>query len=183
MKDATSLGLVEREISLSEPLLVGESKDGHGSDGDVSKFSKPSEQRRVHRLMSFMIGTVTGIVLQAISVSFFAKLIMFAHSHGQHVLQKTTEADGEQHYNLLLESSSGWLKVAIWSIYHLSLGIYLLIWLTMMLLAMSKVGWRCIAAGLRIPQHVTRRTCFLRTFFFINGKSFRHNQSYTWRSY
>ena len=39
----------------------------------------------------------------------------------------------------------------------------------MMLLAMSKAGWQCVSTGLRLPHSVTRRTCFLRIFFFING--------------
>jgi hypothetical protein len=119
---------------------------------------------------------VTGILLQAISVLFFAKLIMFAHINGQHFLQKTTDMEsGVNHYELLLQSSNNpWLKVGIWAVYHMSLFIYLTIWVTMMLLAVSKNGWRCVSNGLRIPHHVTRRACFLRTFFFINGTSSGH---------
>lgn len=172
MKDASST--VEK-TNLSEPLLS--MSEDH--DTDVTKIQKPASQLQVHRFISFVIGTVTGICLQAVSVLFFAKLIMFAHSNGQNILQKTTDMqDGTNHYELLLQSSnSTWLKVAIWTIYHMSLFIYLAIWLTMMLLAMSKAGWKCVSTGLRIPHSVTRRTCFLRTFFFINGKSQYHHHS------
>ena len=166
MKDASATTV---EKNLSEPLLDA-SDDDH--DTDVTKIEKPASQLHVRRLVSFLVGTLAGISLQIISVFFFAKLVIYSHNSGNPILQKTTDADdGTNHYELLLQSSnSPWLRVAIWAIYHMSLFIYLGIWFVMMLLAMSKAGWKCMSNGLRIPHSITRRTCFLRIFFFINGK-------------
>jgi hypothetical protein len=59
------------------------------------------------------------------------------------------------------------IQILIWFVYNLSLAVYLIVWFAMMTLAISKVGWRCISTWLSLRSN--RRTCFLKTFFFING--------------
>jgi hypothetical protein len=115
-----------------------------------------------------------------ISVFLFTKLIIHAQHHTQELLAEnpnlvtqepiSPDATPRETQKFIMNlGHSQWYKVSIWTIYHLSLGVYLIIWFAMMTLAISKVGWKFISSGLRIPERVTRRTCFLRTFFFING--------------
>jgi ascorbate-specific PTS system EIIC-type component UlaA len=174
----------DTETTLSKPLLSPKEKKNcnhkNNHAGDVSKSHKLMEQIQVHRLMSFLCGSMVGILLQMISVFLFTKLIVHAHHHTQELLAEnpnlvtpepiSSDATPRETQMFLMNlGQSPWFKVAIWTIYHLSLGVYLIIWFAMMALAVSKVGWKIISSGLRIPEHVTRRTCFLRTFFFING--------------
>jgi hypothetical protein len=173
------------ETTLSKPLLSSKEKkncnhNNNNNTDDVSKSHKLMEQIQVHRLTSFLCGSMVGILLQMISVFLFTKLIVHAHHHTQELLAEnpnlvtpepiSSDATPRETQKFLMNlGQSPWFKVAIWTIYHLSLGVYLIIWFAMMTLAVSKVGWKVISSGLRIPERVTRRTCFLRTFFFING--------------
>ena len=194
--------------TLREPLLVtavpmkrhqssAATVDGSSNQGndDMKSLTKRNEQLQVHRLLSFMLGSTVGILLQFASVLVFAKLIIHAqHQHGDDitallrgaVIEGATTSlsviNGDEEveelfkqtvmdrYQAILQSEdSTWFNVAMWLVYHASLGVYLIVWIAMMTLAVSKVGWKCISTGLYIPTQVTRRTCFLRTFFFING--------------
>lgn len=185
---------VDSNSSWTEPLLVptstidreGQDESKQDQDGEKdSKFIKRSQQLHVHRLLSFLFGSMVGIGLQVASVVVFARLVQHAQlRYGddiaanlrqamENTVTATTTTSSEQtmaRYEAILKSEdSTWFNMAIWVVYHASLSVYLIIWASMMTMAVSKVGWRCISSGLRIPSKVTRRTCFLRTFFFING--------------
>jgi hypothetical protein len=181
---------------MSEPLLVvihhgnkpHQKKSTDENDMDVSKSLKRSEQIQVHRLKSFLFGSVFGIMLQIASVVLFTELILHvargdesSPSHPHEQLQQDDHAilvasfppqgdPSAQREFIMNLGQSQFFRVAVWVIYHLSLGVYLSIWFFMMTLAISKIGWRVISSGLGIPKQITRRTCFLRTFFFINGQ-------------
>ncbi|KAG7360987.1 hypothetical protein IV203_036087 [Nitzschia inconspicua] len=175
--------------SLKEPLLVAAVPMDSSRDdspiacGDSSKSTKRNEQLQVHRLLSFLIGSLAGVFLQVASVVVFFKLIIDASERHRDEVSNMLRgtADGAvdvstmEHneinpYDAIMKSEdSTWFNVAIWMTYHASLCVYLVVWTAMITLAISKIGWRYISTGLYIPPHVTRRTCFLRTFFFING--------------
>jgi len=161
--------------SWSEPLIVPQKMSRPKKELDVSTSKgKMSDQIQVHRLMSFLLGSMTGIILQIVSVLLFTKLVL--HAHRQHSLLANGDdseptKDTNPHDYVMSLSPSPWFHFAVWTIYHLSLGVYLVVWFTMMVLAISKVGWKCLSQWvICVPQHVPRRTCFLRTFFFINGE-------------
>jgi hypothetical protein len=187
---------IDSNSSWTEPLLVTAiTLDRQGDDeshlkvqlaGDLdsSKSVKRCEQQQLHvrRLFSFFLGSMVGIVLQLASVLVFARLIQHAHyRHGNEItallrqsLSNTATRNTEEQAMVRFEAirkseDSTWFNMALWLVFHASLSVYLMFWVVMMTLAVSKVGWRFISSGLRLPSHVTRRTCFLRTFFFING--------------
>jgi hypothetical protein len=162
-------------------------------DDDDSKSVKRSEQVHVHRLLSFFSGLLVGSAIQLATVMIFSRLIHFAHSrHGDdiaatllEITATATSADSidtkelaRVRYETIVKSEdSTWFNLAIWGVYHASLTIYLMIWVAMMTMAVSKVGWGCISSGFCLPPQLTRRACFLRTFFFINGTSLKNHSS------
>jgi hypothetical protein len=185
-----SSSVTAMSVSLAVPLLL-ESKSNTSSSAsacggaDVSKSEKLAEQIKVNRLLSFLFGSLMGVFMQFVSVIVFTRIVL-KHREGllpatyaesglagpdqddavfvvQHLTGAVSAGEADHHRTC----KDHLVQVMVWLVYHLSLAVYLLIWFAMMTLAISKVGWRCISSSLSL--RATRRTCFLKTFFFING--------------
>lgn len=167
--------------TLAVPLLAAESATSSSCrEIDGSKSGKHAEQVKVNRLMSFLLGSLVGVFMQLISVVIFTTMVMHrgvpttfvdpyhrgAIPAQEDVTLMSPQGISTEPYHK--EPFHGQIfEILVWFVYHLSLAVYLIIWFAMMTLAISKVGWRCISTSLSLKS--TRRTCFLKTFFFING--------------
>lgn len=172
VKDDDMMVVVDR---LSAPLLqrgVETAVPISNADAVVasSKQIKRQAEIKVHRLVCFLVGSACGIVMQVISVVLFTHMVMQYHHRRGGIANEPTiaVADGNDSINPFDTSTASTLhQVMMWIVYHLSLAVYLVIWAGMMVLAVSRVGWKCVKSAGRLQAN--RRTCFLKTFFFING--------------